>query len=130
MSESRFIRKGDAWVLLLLLLAGLALLIYFQSRPKASAAEIYVDNRLIASLPLDRDGDFRFNECPGIVFRVENGRVCFLHSDCPDQICVSSGWLSQSGACAVCLPHKTVLKLKAASEPDAVVKAVLKEVRL
>lgn len=42
----------------------------------------------------------------------EKNRICFLESDCPDKICVKTGWLSQPGEIAVCLPNKIIIKLE------------------
>ncbi len=41
----------------------------------------------------------------------ESGRVCIASSDCPDQICVHTGWLTSAGQTAVCLPFRVVLKV-------------------
>ena len=39
------------------------------------------------------------------------GMACVLHSDCPDQICVNTGWLSESGQTAVCLPNRVTVTI-------------------
>jgi len=43
---------------------------------------------------------------------VEHNKICFLDSTCPDKICAKTGWLSKSGDLAVCLPNKTIIKIK------------------
>ena len=42
----------------------------------------------------------------GIVLTVEiaDGRVRVCESNCPDRVCVNSGWLSQVGQTAACVP--------------------------
>jgi len=45
------------------------------------------------------------------VIRAEKGKIRFLESDCPNQICVQTGWLTKSGDSAVCLPSKVVLTI-------------------
>lgn len=42
---------------------------------------------------------------------VESGRICFLESECPDQICVNTGWLTKLGDVAACLPAKTIVSI-------------------
>ncbi|EPR11433.1 NusG domain II-containing protein [Ruminiclostridium papyrosolvens] len=42
----------------------------------------------------------------------EKNRICFLESDCPDKVCVKTGWLSHPGEIAVCLPNKMIIKLE------------------
>lgn len=43
---------------------------------------------------------------------VEHNRICFLDSICPDKVCVRTDWLSKSGDFAVCLPNKTIVKIR------------------
>ncbi|HWP97139.1 MAG TPA: NusG domain II-containing protein [Syntrophomonadaceae bacterium] len=45
------------------------------------------------------------------VIIAEKGRIRFLESDCPNQICVKTGWLTKSGDRAVCLPSKVVITI-------------------
>lgn len=47
----------------------------------------------------------------GLTVLAEAGKVCIETSQCPDQICVHTGWLISAGQTAVCLPYKTVLKV-------------------
>ncbi len=42
----------------------------------------------------------------------EKNRICFIESDCPDKVCVKTGWLSHPGDIAVCLPNKIIIKLE------------------
>lgn len=35
-----------------------------------------------------------------------------LEADCPDQVCVHAGWLTDSAAPIVCLPHRLVIRLE------------------
>lgn len=39
------------------------------------------------------------------------GMACVLHSDCPDKICVNTGWLSESGQTAVCMPNRITVTI-------------------
>ncbi|UWG96760.1 NusG domain II-containing protein [Dehalobacter sp. DCM] len=44
--------------------------------------------------------------------RVEKGRIRFEESDCPNKICVLTGWLKKYGDIAVCLPNKTIIEIE------------------
>jgi len=44
--------------------------------------------------------------------RAERGRICFEHADCPDQVCVQTGWLTKSGQVAACLPNGVLIKIE------------------
>jgi len=43
--------------------------------------------------------------------QVERGRVRVLEADCPDQICVKQGWISDGTVPIVCLPHKFMVEI-------------------
>ncbi len=45
------------------------------------------------------------------VILAEKGRIRFLESDCPNQTCVKTGWLTKSGDRAVCIPSKVVITI-------------------
>lgn len=45
------------------------------------------------------------------VIRAEKGRIRFLESDCPNKICVKTGWLTRPGDKAVCLPSRVVINI-------------------
>ena len=50
------------------------------------------------------------------VLSVERGRVCVSEADCPDQVCVKQGWVSNGAVPIVCLPHKLVVELVGTGE--------------
>ncbi len=43
---------------------------------------------------------------------VEPGKIRFVDADCPDKICVKTGWISEPGQTAVCLPHKIIIRIE------------------
>lgn len=45
------------------------------------------------------------------VIVAENGRIRFERADCPDKICVNTGWISRPGQVAVCVPAKVIIKI-------------------
>lgn len=47
-----------------------------------------------------------------LTVRAEAGRACISYSDCQDQVCVLTGWLTAPGQSAVCLPNRCVLKIE------------------
>lgn len=55
------------------------------------------------------------------VILVERGRIRFLEADCPDKICVNTGWLSEKGDMAVCIPNSTMIKIEGQSDKVDVV---------
>ena len=53
------------------------------------------------------------------VVEVERGRIRVAEADCPDQVCVRQGWISDSATPIVCLPHGLVIEITGAGDgPD------------
>ena len=51
---------------------------------------------------------------------VERGRICVSEADCPDQICVHQGWISDDIIPIICLPHRLLIEIVGAGgELDA-----------
>lgn len=117
------LRKSD--LLILLLIPLIALILYAVPRLSRSGsgrviADIRLDNKLLKSLDLSQTpaGQFTLEDLPGITFSVNpQGGICFLHSDCPDQLCVKRSWLTRPGDFAACLPRHVILSLRSES-PD------------
>ncbi len=42
---------------------------------------------------------------------VEKGRVRVSAADCPDQICVNQGWITDGTVPIVCLPHRLMIEI-------------------
>ena len=43
--------------------------------------------------------------------QVEKGRIRVSEADCPDQICVHQGWISDGVVPIVCLPHRLMIEI-------------------
>ena len=53
------------------------------------------------------------------VVAVERGRIRVTEANCPDQVCVRQGWISDSATPIVCLPHGLVIELAGVEDgPD------------
>lgn len=44
--------------------------------------------------------------------RAEQGKIRFVESSCPDDICVQTGWLTKPGQVATCLPNGVLIKIE------------------
>lgn len=44
-----------------------------------------------------------------MTIQAEKGRIRVLHSDCPNKICVKTGWLTEPGDTAICIPFDTIV---------------------
>lgn len=117
-------RRGD-WILILTLLAcaaAVALLYNWRSAKGSSpVCTILLDREVVMTVDLSRDQTFSVDGLPQVVFEVKGGKIAFLSSDCPDQICVHTGFIGQPGQSAACLPNHVALRIEGADGPDAVV---------
>jgi hypothetical protein len=61
---------------------------------------------------------FSLPSAPHVIFEIKNGQIAFIQSNCPDQICVLSGFQSRPGQMAACLPNRLIMTLFN-KEPDS-----------
>ena len=47
------------------------------------------------------------------ILQFDNGRVRVLEADCPDRVCVVTGWLSRPGQTAACVPGRLMVRIVA-----------------
>lgn len=120
MNGSLFNRRDIIVILILLLFAALIYL-YAQNFifKNSQTAEILYDNTVIETVSLDKDRTFSLDKFPNIVFEIKDGSIAFIQSDCPDKVCVHTGFINKTGQTAVCLPNKIILKLVSDSRDDA-----------
>ena len=48
--------------------------------------------------------------------RVEHGSIQVVSADCPDQVCVEQGWISDGTVPIVCLPHGLIIEITGGGE--------------
>jgi hypothetical protein len=103
-------------IIILCVLIGFGGIKLFQSQNKKELrfAEIIQNNLLIERIDLNAVDEPQEITLPGKyheIVRVEKGRIRFKETNCPDQICVRTGWLENPGDYAVCLPNKAIVKI-------------------
>ena len=102
-------------VLLLLLAAGGLLLAFRPSGGNFLTATIVLDGETVAQFDLSGlDGPTTFdvpNAPYPITLEADHGRIRVLHSGCPTQDCVHTGWVSRDKGQIVCLPNRLVVSL-------------------
>ena len=45
------------------------------------------------------------------IVEFKDGKVRIKEAQCPDKVCVKTGWISKPGEVIVCLPYKIVIKI-------------------
>ena len=67
------------------------------------------DNEEIGTYSLKDDRVIDVGE--GNRLEIKDGAVHMLYADCPDQICVHTGWIDQEHDMIVCMPNKVVVQI-------------------
>ncbi len=119
-------KRFDIWIILFfVVLAGILFGIFKMNFGKEAAqkyVEITYKGEQIQSFLLEEKkvGD-RIpieTELGKNIVEIGEGSVRILEADCPDQVCVRTGWISNPGQTVVCLPHKLVVEIKGGEESE------------
>lgn len=110
------LKYGDFLVILaIVLIAVLFAVSFYQSNADEKIAIVSQNNVVLDRIELNKiSGRYVINyygEYPGII-EVNNGKIRFLKADCPDQVCVNTGWIDKPGQIAVCLPAGVIIKIE------------------
>lgn len=74
--------------------------------------EINVDGELYKKVKLNDEKEIKIEREDGYnIIRVHDNGVEMTEANCPDQICVKSGFISKVGSTIVCLPHKIYVEI-------------------
>lgn len=108
-------KKQDLYIILPFLLAAAALFLWFGRAPSASGIAVVEKNGVeFGRYDLQKQKTAQVIDVGGpmnVTLLLEPGKISFLHSDCPDQICVRTGKISKPGQVAVCLPGKVSVRI-------------------
>lgn len=114
----RWLKKGDLILIVcILVIAGLVLAwntILAASNNEYLIAVITQDGKTITKIDLSvvKKPEYVYiNTGIKQVILAEKARIRFLESECPDKICLRTGWLTKAGHKAVCVPSKTMITI-------------------
>ena len=105
-------RKGDAVAIGAVILAAIALLIFFL----VSAG----NGEAIREMPLEENGEYLVTGTYENLVEIRDGRAAITRSSCPGEDCVHSGWISQPGRSIVCLPNRVEVRIEGSTADDEV----------
>ncbi|MDL2297636.1 NusG domain II-containing protein [Synergistaceae bacterium OttesenSCG-928-D05] len=123
------LRSGDKLMIAILgalILISILLFAFrnYRYRPEVLRAEVLQNGKVVQTIDLQRHGGEREilfeNELGYNTVRIEGKKIRVVDADCPDQKCVSAGWLYRPGDNAVCLPHRFILRIRGYGAVDAV----------
>lgn len=81
---------------------------------RGQTATVRHENEVLLTIRLSTQETQEYSLLPwGIDMTIEadNGRVRVSHSNCPDHICMDTGWLELHGQTAVCMPNRVTVTL-------------------
>ncbi|MDD3839033.1 MAG: NusG domain II-containing protein [Clostridia bacterium] len=117
-------KKGDIIALILIAVAIISAFLITNLLNKEKSpdfVEITVDGKLYDKLDLrqqDLKKTIKIQQDDGKIniIEIETGRARVKEANCPDEVCVNTGWIDSPGETVVCLPNKVVIKIIGESE--------------
>ena len=114
MKLSDNLKKGDFFIILVVLVLAAAVFLPFALAPSRSlTCEITQDGELVKRVRLGA-GYHETITIEGAATNtivIDDTAVYFSQSTCPDQVCVRTGKLTRAGQIAVCLPNRVIVRL-------------------
>ncbi len=113
-------KLGDVFIIIVIVVTALLMLgLYIKKDTAGKTAVITQNNVILKRIRLDQLTE-RFTmdyagQYPGTL-EAENGSIRFSYAECPDQVCVHTGWISRPGQIAVCLPAGVIIKIEGESD--------------
>ncbi len=89
--------------------------IFVLNAPKKDTVVIRRDDKILYTIDLKTAEDKTFDvEYKGSrnTIEIKDGRIRVKEAECPDKVCVKTGWLSSSAIPIVCLPNHLVIEFE------------------
>ncbi|MBQ1270091.1 MAG: NusG domain II-containing protein [Clostridia bacterium] len=97
--------KDGFWIAVIVLIFSLSCALAWAVMDESDEeAVISVDGEEVYRILLSEDRVIEL-EC-GNTVEIKDGRVRVSEADCPDLVCVGTGWIEDGSSAIVCLPHK------------------------
>ena len=108
------------WVLYAILIIVLLFSVLFLLRPQEKTEQLVAvitsQNQEVYRMPLSKmeNGTFSIEEETGIpiIFEIKDNAIRFMDSNCPDKVCVGTGFQSRSFDISSCLPNEVLLVIE------------------
>jgi len=111
----KFIKKTDFIIILIICIISLSVWGFLKVTPQKGEvkAEIYYKTNLALTVYLNKgeEKSFSIPQNENVVFHVSEGNICFENSNCPDKVCINTGYINKIGESAACLPNDIILKI-------------------
>lgn len=95
------------------------------AKQTASFVQIYKNNELYKEIPLDEDAEFTIKDGEfENKIKIHDNGVEVVEANCPDKVCVKTGFINKPSQSIVCIPNKINIKIideKSDDKIDAIV---------
>ena len=110
----RRINKKEIIIIIAIITASLmSLLVISLTSREGKTAVITVDNKTVTEASLSGDkGEFTIEGIDDAVFEISNNKIRIKENNCPDKICVNTGWISKTHERIICMPKKLIIEIK------------------
>jgi len=115
-------KKRDI-ILIIIIVAIIGQLLFinkFMALKNADKVVIYFNNKLYRECSINDEETINIKSA-GIdnVISIHDGGVEMTHANCPDKVCVKTGFISKPGQSIVCIPHKINIKIVSDDSSDS-----------
>src|SRR3712207_4472820 len=107
-------------IIVVIVIGQLLFISKFMNRASADKVVIYFNNKLYKEYPINDKETIKIKS-GGIdnVISIHDGGVEMIHANCPDKVCVKTGFISKPGQSIVCIPHKINIKIVSDDSSDS-----------
>lgn len=105
------IKSKIAYIVIAVVAVVCIIFIIFKPVSDNPIATIWVDGKEYKEINLSKAKDEVFS-VKSVTFEIKNHEIRFINSDCPDKICVHTGWIKNPTESAHCLPNKISLTIR------------------
>ena len=104
---------ADKILIVTLIVLSLALMSLFKLHEQPGGyAEIKSGAKIIGNYSLAKDTTFAIQgQLSTMVIEIKSGKIRVVHSDCPQKICIKTGWIKNSGQIIACVPNRVVIMI-------------------
>ncbi|MCD6176219.1 MAG: NusG domain II-containing protein [Candidatus Cloacimonetes bacterium] len=109
--------SADIILIFFLLSITVFMLVLIKDNISAKQVEISYHNKLVASVPLDKDRIIDLDE--GIVVEIKDGKVRIKESTCKNNYCVKQGWSNRFPI--ICIPNEVSVVIKSKKKEEMLI---------
>lgn len=112
-------RKSDFLIIIIILILSISLILFNSYKTKIyndneKYAYIQVKGELIKKIKItDEEQIVNVKTEYGInVIKIHDNGVEIIDADCPDKVCIKTGFIDKFGSSIVCLPNKLIVEIR------------------